>query len=67
MPYYDYRCDKCQAVKEVFHDMSVRPRLRCECGNADRFTRVPVACAVAFKGEGWARDNYSKKPSGASK
>lgn len=35
-PAYDYKCDSCGKVKEVFHSISESPRVGCACGKAMR-------------------------------
>ena len=60
MPYYDYEClsKDCGMVTEILHGILETPNVHCKyCGNPSRVRIAPVP--AAFKGSGWAKDNYS--------
>ncbi len=59
MPIYEYRCDDCGALYEVFQKMSDDPLETCErCGARVRKVLHPVA--VHFKGSGFYTTDYGK-------
>jgi len=71
MPNYDYKCEKCEEIFEVFQSMSDDKLTNCiknECGgNVKRL--LGTGSGVIFKGSGFYQtDNRSKSYSdGASK
>jgi putative FmdB family regulatory protein len=59
VPIYEYRCDACGALYEVFQKMSDDPLETCEkCGARVRKVLHPVA--VHFKGSGFYTTDYGK-------
>jgi len=68
MPLYDYRCPVCGAIIESFgsYDEDIKMRQCCSSlcnGEQQNFYRIisgkpPV---IIFKGDGWAKDNYTGK------
>ncbi len=59
MPIYEYQCDDCGALYEVFQKMSDDPLTECEkCGGALRKVLHPVA--IHFKGSGFYTTDYGK-------
>ena len=59
MPIYEYRCDDCGALFEVFQKMSDDPLAECEkCGGPLRKVMHPVA--IHFKGSGFYTTDYGK-------
>ncbi|MFT5905602.1 MAG: putative FmdB family regulatory protein [Cryomorphaceae bacterium] len=71
MPNYDYRCEKCEQVFEVFQKMSDAKLTSCikdGCGGAVK-RLLGTGSGVIFKGSGfYETDNRSKSYSdGASK
>ncbi len=59
MPIYEYRCDDCGALFEVFQKMSDDPLVECEkCGGPLRKVMHPVA--IHFKGSGFYTTDYGK-------
>ncbi len=57
VPIYEYRCDECGALYEVFQKMSDDPLTECEaCGGAVRKVLHPVA--IHFKGSGFYTTDY---------
>lgn len=60
MPLYDYRCNDCGHVFEVFQSMSDEPVATCvECGG--QVSRVLHAPAIHFKGKGFHNTDYGTK------
>jgi putative FmdB family regulatory protein len=61
MPTYDYECDKCKTVFEVFQKMSDKPFAKCpECGGAAK-RLISGGAGVIFKGSGFYATDYKKK------
>ncbi len=62
MPTYEYRCDKCQTVFEVFQSIkaSALRRAKCEsCGKVMPVKRlIGPGGAVLFKGSGFYQTDY---------
>lgn len=59
MPTYEYRCNSCEEITEIFHGMNEEPRKVCpECGE-NALTRIIGTPDWILKGQGWARDGYS--------
>ncbi len=68
MPNYDYRCEKCENVFEIFHKMTENPELKCpKCGsNAKRM--FGGGAGIIFKGSGFYKTDYcNSKPPESSK
>jgi putative FmdB family regulatory protein len=62
VPIYEYRCDACGHVFEVFQKMSDRPVETCEmCGGAVAKVMHPVA--IHFKGSGFYTTDYGRSSS----
>ncbi|MBD17703.1 MAG: FmdB family transcriptional regulator [Actinobacteria bacterium] len=68
MPTYDYRCDACENVFEVFQSFSEDPLSKCpeeNCGGAVK--KIFSAPGISFKGSGFYKnDNRSKSTSSSS-
>ena len=61
MPYYDYKCKKCNNDFEKFRSMSDTSDIVCpECNNTDT-EKIVSPCAIAFKGEGFYENDYKVK------
>jgi putative FmdB family regulatory protein len=59
VPIYEYQCDECGALYEVFQKMSDDPLTECEkCGGPLRKVLHPVA--IHFKGSGFYTTDYGK-------
>jgi putative FmdB family regulatory protein len=59
VPIYEYQCEDCEALFEVFQKMSEDPLVECErCGGTLRKVLHPVA--IHFKGSGFYTTDYGK-------
>ena len=71
MPTYTYSCRKCNYVKDVFHGMSVNPRIKCDdCGKGYMKRELGTGAGIIFKGSGFYETDYKRsgtKPSGSAK
>lgn len=57
MPYYTYRCDKCNHEIEVTHKMSEKPDISCP--NCKQLMYKAISpTSFSLKGECWAKDGY---------
>ena len=70
MPTYDYKCNKCGNVFEVFQKITDEPLQKCpDCsGNIKRL--ISGGAGIIFKGSGFYVNDYKKKnekPTGTSK
>jgi putative FmdB family regulatory protein len=63
VPIYEYLCESCGKVHEVFQKMNEKPPSRCdECGSR-KLAKLVSRSAFQLKGGGWYSDLYaSKKP-----
>lgn len=67
MPTYDYRCDACENVFEVFQSFSEDPLSKCpeeNCGGAVK--KIFSAPGIAFKGSGFYKNDSRSKSSSSS-
>lgn len=67
MPTYEYECDACHDLFEVFQKISAEPlRLCAKCGRECLQRKVGGGAAVLrFKGSGFYITDYAKKEKGA--
>jgi putative FmdB family regulatory protein len=62
MPHYDYECQKCKHVFEVFQSMTDKHLSKCpKCKGPVKRLIVPGA-GIIFKGSGFYETDYKKKP-----
>tara|TARA_B100000614_G_C14444385_1_gene451627 strand:+ start:406 stop:720 length:315 start_codon:yes stop_codon:yes gene_type:complete len=68
MPTYDYRCDACGNVFEVFQSFSEDPLSKCPEENcAGEVKKIFSAPGISFKGSGFYKnDSRSKSTSSSS-
>jgi len=52
-PYYDYRCARCKATREISQSITDDRLIKCECGYW--MEREIPRTSLVFKGEGWAK------------
>ena len=67
MPTYDYRCDACENVFEVFQSFSEDPLSTCpeeNCGGAVK--KIFSAPGISFKGSGFYKNDSRSKSSSSS-
>ena len=67
MPTYDYRCDACENVFEVFQSFSEDPLSTCpeeNCGGAVK--KIFSAPGLSFKGSGFYKNDSRSKSSSSS-
>ena len=58
MPIYEYECQKCHALQEVFQKVNDKPLKKCsKCGG--RLEKLVSAPAIQFKGSGWYVTDYA--------
>lgn len=65
MPTYDYECQKCGNVFEVFHGMSESPKVKCTkkaCGGTAK-KQIGAGSGLIFKGSGFYITDYKNKGS----
>jgi len=61
MANYDYKCSKCEFIKEVSHGMNETPQILCNlCGEA-MSKMIPKSLNFMLKGAGWAGKNIKEK------
>ena len=63
MPLYDYSCINCNGIREFRGKSEVEFKFEyCPgCDNLERFQKIfSPSKTFVLKGEGWAKDNYSK-------
>jgi putative FmdB family regulatory protein len=60
MPIYEYQCEKCGEVFEVFQRVSDPPPKQHECGGT-KIKRVMSQTSFILKGSGWYITDYARK------
>jgi putative FmdB family regulatory protein len=66
MPIYEYQCQKCNTLTEVFQKLSDKPLAKCpKCGG--RLEKLISASAIQFKGSGWYVTDYAGRSEKAPK
>ncbi|MFC1611203.1 FmdB family zinc ribbon protein [Myxococcota bacterium] len=63
MPIYEYECQKCGEIFEVFQKVSDPPPKRHSCGSR-RVRRVMSQTSFILKGTGWYVTDYARKEKG---
>lgn len=63
MPIYEYKCDGCDEVFEVFQKVSDPPPAQHGCGST-QVHRVLSNTSFVLKGTGWYITDYGRKDSG---
>ncbi len=59
MPTYDYQCESCEHVFELFQSMTENPKRKCpECGKLTLKRLIGTGAAVIFKGSGFYETDY---------
>ena len=62
MPTYDYQCDQCSHVFELFHGINETPRLSCpKCQTKKVYRKISGGAGIHFKGSGFYVNDYKKK------
>lgn len=62
MPTYDYECESCGDIFEVFHGMTEEPDVSCEkCGSTETRKKITSGSGIIFKGSGFYTTDYKKK------
>jgi len=63
MPIYEYKCNKCDRINEVWQKLSDLPLNKCElCGGAVK--KIISQNTFHLKGSGWYVTDYASKSSG---
>lgn len=59
MPTYDYKCNACGHVFELFQPMSDRPKRKCpKCAKPALERLIGTGAAIMFKGSGFYHTDY---------
>ena len=58
MPTYDYECNECSHVQEVFHQMNKKPRVVCEKCKGATTKIISEGAGIAFHGTGFYTTDY---------
>lgn len=73
MPTYDYKCDACGAVWEVFQSIKANPIKKCpSCGKNKAKRQIGTGAGIIFRGSGfystdYRSDSYKKGADAAKK
>ncbi len=73
MPTYDYKCDACGAVWEVFQSIKAAPIKKCpSCGKNKAKRQIGAGAGIIFRGSGfystdYRSDSYKKGADAAKK
>jgi putative FmdB family regulatory protein len=64
MPTYEYKCDKCDHLFEVYQSMKDDKLTKCpECGKKSLRRLIGTGSGLIFKGSGFYLTDYKNKPS----
>jgi putative FmdB family regulatory protein len=59
MPTYDYKCENCQKVVELFQSITAAPIKKCpECGKLKLKRLLGTGAGLIFKGSGFYETDY---------
>jgi putative FmdB family regulatory protein len=62
MPYYDYKCDKCDEIMEIYHSINDKIEFCPKCQEKEIVTPIKrlISKSVSFSliGSSWAKDGY---------
>jgi putative FmdB family regulatory protein len=59
MPTYDYKCEHCQKVVELFQSITAAPIKKCpECGKLKLKRLLGTGAGLIFKGSGFYETDY---------
>lgn len=61
MPIYEYKCEGCNEVFEVFQKHNDPPPTPHTCGST-KVHRILSNTSFALKGTGWYKTDYASKP-----
>lgn len=61
MPQFDMKCKQCKHVYEFFKCKSDEEPRCPNCASPDAEKLPPTKTGFQLKGDGWAKDRYSKK------
>ena len=60
MPIYEYKCEKCNKIFEIFQKVNDKPLKKCDCGS--KVVRIFHPPGIVFKGSGfYSTDNRKKE------
>ena len=61
MPIYEYQCNKCSKIHEIWQKINDTPPDKCtECGGS--LHKLVSLSSFQLKGEGWYVNGYSNAP-----
>lgn len=59
MPTYEYKCDNCDHMLEVFQSITAAPKKKCpECGKLKLKRLLGTGAGLIFKGSGFYETDY---------
>lgn len=59
MPIYEYKCQKCNKIFELFQKVNDKPLKKCDCGG--KVNRIFHPPGIVFKGSGFYTTDYRSK------
>ncbi len=61
MPTYSYQCKRCEHMQDVFHGMTVSPRVKCDACGGPCVRLFGAGAGIIFKGSGFYETDYKNK------
>lgn len=61
MPFYDYRCNDCNIIVEIYRSIKDDSNVLCEICS-EKMVRMFSDTTFQLKGGGWAKDSYNAPP-----
>ena len=62
MPFYTFKCDKCNYELTELRDMGDFKEPLCKDCNGEKMKKQMSVASFQLKGGGWYKDGYSNKP-----
>jgi putative FmdB family regulatory protein len=65
MPTYTYQCQKCDQPMQVYHSITVSPKVKCgSCGSSRMKRLLGTGAGILFKGSGFYETDYKRNGGG---
>lgn len=61
MPIYEYKCQKCGHLLEIFQKFSDKPLVKCSKCNGE-LKKIISNTSFVLKGTGWYKTDFASKP-----
>lgn len=66
VPIYEYQCQKCKKVHEIWQKITEEPIKKCPSCKTGKVERLIAPTGFILKGSGWYKDGYGSKKGSSS-